>query len=118
MNTASGGSVKPATSSTLIALARSRSSPAEHDQGRQQEHPHSGLQEAPVQAHREEAQRLGLCGWVRNEADGSVSAVAEGDEATVKKLVEWCQQGPPLAEVTEVVVSEASPEGLEGFTVR
>ena len=29
---------------------------------------------------REEAQRLGLCGWVRNEADGSVRIEAEGDE--------------------------------------
>ena len=42
----------------------------------------------------EEANRLGLRGWVRNRQDGSVEAVAEGPEAEVQVFVNWCRRGP------------------------
>lgn len=43
------------------------------------------------------AEELDLAGWVKNEEDGSVAIVAEGEEAALEKLVEWCRKGPPLA---------------------
>lgn len=43
------------------------------------------------------AEELGLAGWAKNEEDGSVAIVAEGKEAALEKLVEWCRKGPPLA---------------------
>lgn len=65
------------------------------------------------------AERLGLAGWVRNRADGSVEAVAEGEEAPVRAFVEWCRQGPPAARVTELEVVEDAPAGLPpSFQVR
>jgi acylphosphatase len=49
-----------------------------------------------------EACALGVSGWVRNRRDGSVESVAEGDEAILKQLVEWANEGPPGAHVTNV----------------
>ncbi len=46
---------------------------------------------------------LGLDGWVRNEADGSVLCRAWGDAAAIEDFVQWCGEGPPLARVDRVV---------------
>ena len=66
---------------------------------------------------REEAQRLGLRGWVRNEADGSVRIEAEGDEPALEQLVAWCQHGPAQAQVSNVAVQMGEVEGHENFRV-
>lgn len=50
----------------------------------------------------DEAQRLGLTGWVRNSHHGDVELVAEGDAAQLKRLVAWCRVGPRGALVTDV----------------
>lgn len=65
-----------------------------------------------------EATRLGLAGWVANQADGSVVLEAEGPPATVDALVAWCHRGPSLAQVAAVTVDELAPTGEAGFTVR
>lgn len=51
---------------------------------------------------REEAQKLGLVGWVKNNPDGTVSALAQGEKAGLEKLKEWCQSGPRWARVERV----------------
>jgi acylphosphatase len=48
------------------------------------------------------AQELGLTGWVKNCADGSVEGVAEGPRPALEKLMAWCRQGPSGARVTDV----------------
>jgi len=67
---------------------------------------------------REEARARGVAGSVRNQGDGSVEAVFEGDAAAVEALIEFCRSGPRSADVTEVEVFEEEPEGLGGFDVR
>jgi acylphosphatase len=69
-------------------------------------------------ATRREAGRVGIAGWVRNCADGTVEAVFEGDEDAVQRIVDWVRKGPGHAEVERVDVSEEEPEGLSGFDVR
>jgi acylphosphatase len=59
---------------------------------------------------RREAERLGVTGWVRNRADGSVEAVAHGNGEAVDALVAWARRGPPQARVTHVAI-EAETEG-------
>ncbi|MBC5824366.1 MAG: acylphosphatase [Candidatus Eremiobacteraeota bacterium] len=49
----------------------------------------------------EEARRLGVAGWIRNRADGSVEITAEGPADKLAELFEWCKHGPPGALVRE-----------------
>lgn len=57
---------------------------------------------------RSHAGSLGLTGWVRNNPDGSVETVAEGEESAVDAYLDWCRHGPPHARVSNVKV-ETSP---------
>ncbi len=50
----------------------------------------------------QEAQRLGISGWVRNLADGRVEVLAYGTPDAVEKLCAWLHEGPSLAYVTDV----------------
>jgi acylphosphatase len=61
-----------------------------------------------------EAIRLGLTGWVRNRVDGTVEAVAAGDDAAIEQFIAACRHGPSLARVTAVDVSPADPGDLGG----
>lgn len=64
-----------------------------------------------------QATALGVAGWVRNGADGSVEAVFEGEDRAVAAILRWCRTGPRGARVDEVVVTDEAPEGLAGFEV-
>jgi acylphosphatase len=67
----------------------------------------------------QEAQRLGLTGWVMNRSDGSVEAVAEGWQAKIEELIAWCRQGPPGARVFAVEAQWQNPENkFVGFAIR
>lgn len=66
----------------------------------------------------DKAESLGLTGWVRNNPDGSVEAVFEGEERATKEAVEWCRQGPPSAQVEKVKVDLLPFTGeFKDFTV-
>ena len=66
-----------------------------------------------------EAVGLGLCGWVRNLADGSVEILAQGEAGKIKMLCDWCRQGPPGARVDELVIEDAQPDSnIDSFRVR
>jgi acylphosphatase len=65
------------------------------------------------------AQALGVSGWVRNRADGSVEALVHGAPAAVEALIAWARRGPPAARVADVRISEADAEGVHaGFELR
>lgn len=64
-----------------------------------------------------EAVRLELVGWVRNERDGSVRAHFEGPPDDVEKMLEWCREGSPAAEVRTVDVRDVQPIGAADFSV-
>jgi acylphosphatase len=63
------------------------------------------------------AESLGVAGWIRNAADGSVEAVFEGDDEQVESMVEWCRRGPSGARVDEIEVVGEEPVGETGFRV-
>ncbi|GGH22763.1 acylphosphatase [Cribrihabitans marinus] len=67
---------------------------------------------------RAEAQKLGLRGWVRNERDGSVSAVLCGPAAQVDEMLRRMWQGPGGARVDTIETQPGAPVEDAGFEVR
>lgn len=62
------------------------------------------------------AQQLGLVGWVRNNDDGSVELVAEGERDQLEQLKRALQEGPRMARVDRVDTQWSSGTGnLRGF---
>jgi acylphosphatase len=68
----------------------------------------------------EQARSLGIDGWVRNRADGSVEAVVHGPAEMIEAIVAKARQGSPASRVADVAVSEFPPphEALNGFEKR
>ena len=66
----------------------------------------------------QEAAKLGVTGWVRNEPDGSVAGHFEGDAAAVEAMVDWCREGPRPAQVQRVARRDGAVTGARSFEVR
>ena len=67
----------------------------------------------------DEARRLGLVGWVRNQHDGTVELEAEGPADQIDALLAWCKSGPPAARVERVAVEELAATGADrAFAIR
>ncbi|MBN8889886.1 MAG: acylphosphatase [Rhodospirillales bacterium 70-18] len=62
-----------------------------------------------------QARTLGLNGWVRNRADGSVEALIDGPEPAVEEMLRACRSGPRLAVVSGIVETLAEPPAEHGF---
>ena len=58
---------------------------------------------------RREAMRLGLAGWVRNESDGTVTAMLAGTDAAVSAMIDRLWQGPSGAVVSKVEIEQLEP---------
>jgi acylphosphatase len=63
------------------------------------------------------ARTLKVTGFVRNEADGSVLAEAEGEDSQVDQFLDWCRLGPPMAEVSKVSFEDIEPLGSSQFNI-
>lgn len=67
---------------------------------------------------RSEAEALGLDGWVRNEADGSVVALLSGPSEAVAEMLTRLHDGPRGARVSAVEAQEgADAPDSPGFAV-
>jgi len=67
---------------------------------------------------RDLAYDLGVCGFVQNESDGSVTVEAEGTENSIQSFVEGLRTGPPRAKVMTFVLEEQVEKGYVGFELR
>lgn len=68
---------------------------------------------------KDEADRLGVSGWVRNLPDRSVEAVFEGETKKVEEIVGWCHRGPAGAQVSSVdIFWEPCTQEFEHFDIR
>jgi len=64
---------------------------------------------------KEQARIRGLDGWVRNRHDGDVEAVFSGPPEMVDSMIDACWQGPSLARVKAVHVSDEQGDIDDGF---
>ena len=67
---------------------------------------------------REQAESLGLSGWVRNREDGAVEAEAEGPAGALDEFVRRLRAENSSARVDEIVAVPAAPRGGTGFEIR
>ncbi len=59
----------------------------------------------------------GVAGWARNLSDGRVEVLLCGEEAAVRRVVDWLHEGPRGASVTSVEVEQLPFEALAGFDI-
>ncbi len=65
-----------------------------------------------------EAHMLGISGWVRNNADGTVEVLAQGTSDQLSGLHSRLRQGPRAARVDGVEVSDVRPSAnLSSFRI-
>lgn len=67
----------------------------------------------------DEANRLGVVGWVRNLPDRTVEVMAEGSTRQLQQLLTWLYRGSPAAHVTQVEANWYPAVGdFTAFTLR
>ena len=64
-----------------------------------------------------EAQRLRLCGWVKNAAYGDVEVWAEGPPDKLDLFLKWLKKGPQFSRVDSVDKIDQAPMGYRSFRV-
>lgn len=65
---------------------------------------------------KQEAEKLGLCGFVKNQSDGSVYIEVEGEENSLNKFLEWCNNGSEAAQVKKIEVTKGPLKKFSGFS--
>ena len=66
----------------------------------------------------EQAEALGLRGWVRNRRDGSVEMLVAGPEMAVADMIERCRTGSPAAKVGDIQIAETDEAPPSRFEKR
>lgn len=67
---------------------------------------------------KEVCDQLGVVGWVKNLPTGHVLIHAQGYTDQLDQLKHWCHSGPPLANVSEIVVKDIELKSYADFEVR
>src|ERR1044072_9025937 len=68
-------------------------------------------------AAKEQADKLGITGWVKYISDGRVEAMATGNEKQLQKFIEWCRKGPEKAVVSGVIVTPLAEQKFDDFEI-
>ncbi len=63
------------------------------------------------------ADQLGVKGNIKNEPNGDVVIVAEGDKMALEMFLDWCHEGPQDAQVTSVESIEGELKNYRNFEV-
>ncbi len=65
----------------------------------------------------EQANKIGVRGFVRNKEDGRVEVLIEGTEDKINKMLEICKAGTLHTKVRDIEVNEIKYQGFEGFRI-
>ena len=78
---------------------------------------HGTVQGIGFRAHvKKKAVELGIKGWVKNNQDGSVSAVFSGDDEMISIMEGYCRKIPP-AEISSVESTPADDANFDSFEI-
>ena len=78
---------------------------------------HGTVQGIGFRAHvKKKAMELGIKGWVKNNQDGSVSALFSGDEELISIMEGYCRK-IPLAELSSVESMPADDANFDSFEI-
>jgi acylphosphatase len=55
---------------------------------------------------KDQAEKRGLFGWVRNSSDGSVEAFIQGEDESLNDLLAFSWEGPDLADVEDILTQD------------
>lgn len=67
---------------------------------------------------KQQADELGISGWVRNRPDGSVEALVAGEAQVVSSIIDRMRRGPPAATVERLIEEPTEDAPDAGFVVR
>ena len=65
---------------------------------------------------KQNANKLGVVGYVKNLKNGGLEIVAQGDDSKLDILVKLCKSGPIFAKVESLSVSDGDIGASEEFT--
>ncbi len=66
---------------------------------------------------KEQAENLGLNGYVRNLDDGRVEVVVEGYENDVNRMIELCKKGSQHSRVRDIEIEKIKHQGFKEFKI-
>lgn len=66
---------------------------------------------------KENAEKLGIKGFVRNLEDGRVEVFAEGNPEEIRKMIDICKKGPKHSEIRSVEEKEEKFQDFKQFKV-
>ena len=69
------------------------------------------------QSTREKASQLAVTGFVKNLPDKTVYIIATGVKEQLDELVAWCRQGPPQAQIRDVIVLPQNLQTFDRFSI-
>lgn len=70
------------------------------------------------QSAKNEAEKLGITGWIRNNPDGTVEIEAQGDHVQLEEFIKWCKKGPQFANVNNLDVEwRKKQKNFEDFKI-
>jgi acylphosphatase len=65
------------------------------------------------------AKHFAIKGSARNLPDGRVEIIAEAENLTIEKFIQWCHKGPITARVDQVEITELQhEESLTSFEIK
>jgi acylphosphatase len=66
---------------------------------------------------KEEADKIGVRGHVRNLDTGEVEVLAEGSPKEVESMINICKKGAPQSKVRDIDIQEIGHIGFEDFRI-
>jgi acylphosphatase len=66
---------------------------------------------------KENADKLGVTGWVKNHDDGNVEIMAKGSQEAIDAFIQWCKTGSKKAQVTNVIVTPLHIDDFDSFEI-